>query len=113
MWKFFLYALPISIYFFLFFFSIVYLSAKWQRSCIDIGLKFLCVENRDRNGTVFYDKNETLKYELCIAAFMDDKRNITYFPSSTFFYFTGSIFLSFFIFVFSWYFGVRKIKYFS
>ena len=97
-------------YFFVFFFSIVYLSARFQQKCTDVGLKFLCVRNRFGNGTYFHDRAEKRNLEYCVAKYSRLGMNVTLHPTILLYYSIFFIFVAFFLFVFSWYCSVYQIK---
>lgn len=104
-----MYVFPMLTYYFIFFFSVVYLSAKIQRKCTDVGLKFFCVENRYKNGSIFEERKEKINFEHCIAKYSNESTLSIQIPITLYY----CIFLStiaLFLFISMWYISICKIQ---
>lgn len=104
------YIFPLMVYFFVFFFSIVYLSSKFQKKCTDVGLRFFCLENRYRNGSYFHDREEKMNYERCAAKYSQIEINVTLESPSVLYYCIFFLFVTFFLFLGTWYCSIYHIK---
>lgn len=104
------YIFPLIVYFFIFFFSIVYVSSKFQKQCTDVGLRFFCLENRYRNQSYFFDKEEKINFERCIAKYSKIETDILLKPPFVLHYCIFILFVVFFLFMLSWYCSIYYIK---
>lgn len=63
------YAIPMMMYYSVFFLSIIFVSTKLQKQCTDVGLRLACAHNLYANGNYFHERIEKSTFEYCIARY--------------------------------------------